>query len=361
MGLSDIIISKIQSEGPISFHTFMDLCLYHPDYGYYTTAGDKIGRDGDFITSSSLTPAFGATIGKQMEEIWHILGKKDFTIVEYGAGQGLLCHDMLEYLKENSRLYDHIRYCIIEKRKDAPIKWMSDKVHCYRTIDDIPWPIDCIFSNELIDNLPVHQVVMEDALMEVYIDYDQEFKELLRPAPSSLQHYFHQLHVTLPKGYRTEINLDAINWIRNASSHLKKGFIITIDYGALSEELYKPRHHCGSVLCYYKHQVSDDYFCNIGQQDITAHVNFSALQHWGALAGLNTNGITSLSCFLQALGFKALLRTANERQQKNILQLAQEESYISFTLLIDMGSKYQVLIQSKNISDAELTGLQFNR
>ncbi|MFB6457129.1 class I SAM-dependent methyltransferase [Chitinophaga sp. Hz27] len=357
MDLSDIIINKIQQEGPISFHTFMDICLYHPDHGYYTSTGDKIGRDGDFITCSSLTSSFGATIGKQMEELWHILGRKDFTIVEYGAGQGLLCYDMLEYLKNNSCLYDQLHYCVIEKRKDSPVRSLSEKIVIYNTIEEIPGNIDCIFSNELIDNFPVHQVVMEDELMEVYIDYDRQFTELLRPAAAPLQQYFQELQVTLPKGYRTEVNLDAINWIKQIGHHLKKGFLITIDYGALSEELYKPRRSCGTVLCYCKHQISEDYFCNIGQQDITAHVNFSALKHWGEMAGLNTNGITSMGCFLQALGFKELLRSANERNKKSILQMAMDESYISFTLIFEMGSKYQVLIQSKNIPATKITGL----
>lgn len=157
MGLSDIIINKIKNEGPISFHTFMDICLYHPAYGYYTTPGDKIGADGDFFTSSSLTSSFGATIARQIEEMWNILGKKDFTIVEYGAGQGLLCHDMLEYLKDNHPLYDHLRYCIIEKRCG---NYLSDKVTSYRSIEEIPGDIDCIFSNELIDNFPVHQNIL---------------------------------------------------------------------------------------------------------------------------------------------------------------------------------------------------------
>ncbi|NIG56796.1 class I SAM-dependent methyltransferase [Chitinophaga sp. Cy-1792] len=361
MGLPGVIINKIQNEGPISFYTFMDLCLYHPDYGYYTTAGDKIGCEGDYITASSLTSSFGATIGRQIEEMWNILGKNDFTIVEYGAGQGLLCYDMLEYLKQNRPLYDQLRYCIIEKRYNLRAECLSDKVCLYNTIEEIPGDIDCIFSNELIDNFPVHQVVMDDELMEVYIDYHQQFTELLKPAAPALQAYFHDLHVTLPKGYRAEVNLDAIKWIHQVASRLKKGFIITIDYGDLSEELYKPHRSCGTLLCYYKHQISDDYFCNIGLQDITAHVNFSALGHWGELGGLCTNGITPMGCFLQALGFKELLRAASERSNKGVLQLAQEESHISYTLIFEMGTKYKVLIQSKNIVDAQLMGLRFNR
>ncbi|RFS19232.1 hypothetical protein DVR12_23630 [Chitinophaga silvatica] len=356
MGLSDIIINKIKDEGPISFHTFMDICLYHPAYGYYTTPGDKIGVDGDFFTSSSLTSSFGATIARQIEEMWNILGKKDFTIVEYGAGQGLLCHDMLEYLKDNQQLYNQLRYCIIEKRKG---NYQSEKVSSYRSIDEIPGDMDCILSNELIDNFPVHQVEMQNELMEVYVDYDQQFKELFKPAPSSIRKYFHKLDVTLPEGYRTEVNLDAIKWIKNIASHLKRGFIITIDYGATSENLYKPHRSCGTVVCYCKHRISDDYFYNIGQQDITALVNFSALDHWGQMAGLNTIGITSQGCFLDALGFKELLRNAIQKQKKDILQMVREESYISYNLLFDMGAKFQVMIQSKNVEETRLTGMTY--
>lgn len=98
MELSGIIIQKIRDEGPICFQEFMELCLYYPDLGYYTIAGSRIGKEGDFYTSACLTPVFGALIGKQLEEMWRIMGEPAFTIVEYGAGTGSLCHDILTYL-----------------------------------------------------------------------------------------------------------------------------------------------------------------------------------------------------------------------------------------------------------------------
>src|SRR3954463_6567751 len=114
--LSQIIAEKIRSNGPISFHDFMEMSLYYPALGYYTCEGDKIGMNGDYFTSVNVTPVFGALIGRQIEEMWEILDKTPFAIVEYGAGTGFLCHDILEYLKtSNAQLYNELRYCIIEK------------------------------------------------------------------------------------------------------------------------------------------------------------------------------------------------------------------------------------------------------
>ena len=115
MLLSEIIAEKIKREGPISFRDFMEMSLYYPELGYYTSIDDKIGKNGDYYTSSDLTSIFGAMIGTQIEEMWEIAGMEPFTIIEYGAGTGLLCHDILEYLKNNTKLYDELNYCIIEK------------------------------------------------------------------------------------------------------------------------------------------------------------------------------------------------------------------------------------------------------
>jgi len=113
--LSDIIIQKIKQEGPLSFHDFMEMALYHPGSGYYTSPPEKIGINGDFYTSVNLTAAFGAMLGRQLEQMWEILGKGSFTIVEYGAGTGQLCHDILDYCRDNKELYDRLHYYILEK------------------------------------------------------------------------------------------------------------------------------------------------------------------------------------------------------------------------------------------------------
>lgn len=361
MVLTDIIIEKIRAEGPITFRDFMDMCLYYPGLGYYISNHEKVGKDGDFYTSGNLTSSFGAMIARQMEKMWHLMGEKDFTIVEYGAGMGFVCHDIMNYLKQIPDLYNNLRYCIIEKSpfmQQKEKEHLTEKVSWYDTIDDIPGEIDCIFSNELIDNFPVHQVVMEQQLMEVFVDYKDGFIEVLKPASQEANIYFDELDVTLSEGYRTEVNLDAITWIKNIASRMQKGFVITIDYGDFSEHLYKLYRNCGTLVSYNKHRVSANVYCNPGEQDITAHVNFSALSHWGAKEGLVSCGLVAQACFLMALGFQEHLRETSAGQSKNILQIARELSLINHTLLFEMGNKYKVLIQSKGLPDVTLSGFQ---
>src|SRR4051812_37220260 len=155
MQLKDIIIQKIKDEGPISFRDFMEMALYYPELGYYTSPTDKIGTNGDFYTSSNLTPLFGMMIGKQIEEMWVSLGKEAFTIVEYGAGTGRLCHDILDYLKGNPFLYAQLQYCIVEKSPSMRAKeqcHLPEKVSWHDSINDIPGVVGCVLSNELLDN-----------------------------------------------------------------------------------------------------------------------------------------------------------------------------------------------------------------
>jgi SAM-dependent MidA family methyltransferase len=361
MVLADIIIEKIKTEGPITFRDFMDMCLYYPDFGYYTSNRDKVGKDGDFYTSGNLTSSFGAMIARQLEEMWHLMGKKDFTIVEYGAGMGFVCHDIINYLRKNQDLYNNLRYCIIEKSsfmQQREKEHLTEKVSWYNTINDVPGEIDCVFSNELVDNFPVHQVVMEQQLMEVFVDYKDGFIEVFRPANREVNMYFDELGITLPKGYRTEVNLGAIAWIKNIASRIRKGFVITIDYGDFSEHLYKPHRSCGTLVSYNKHKVSENIYCNPGEQDITAHVNFSALTHWGSMEGLVSCGLIPQACFLTALGFQDHIRETSVGQSKNILQIARELALINHTLLFEMGDKFKVLIQSKGLPDVKLSGLQ---
>src|SRR4026207_1149435 len=120
--LSEIVKDKIHKEGSISFHDFMEMALYYPELGYYTSTPDKIGKQGDFYTSPYVTNVFGQVIAKQFEEMWHLTGKNDFTIVEYGAGMGSLCIDILDQLKNNSAFYKKLTYCIIEKSDAMRLK-----------------------------------------------------------------------------------------------------------------------------------------------------------------------------------------------------------------------------------------------
>jgi SAM-dependent MidA family methyltransferase len=359
MLLSEIIIARIRKEGPISFQDFMEMALYYPKLGYYNAAQDKIGANGDFYTSANLTAAFGAMIGKQIEEMWQNLEQKTFKIVEYGAGTGLLCHDILDYLKNNPLLYESLSYCIIEKSTSMRMiqkRHLIEKVSWHDSILEIPEINGCILSNELIDTFAVHRVVMQEELMEVFVDYKEGFIEILKPAKKELTNYFETLNVHLTEGFRTEVNLQALSWIKEITQSLQKGYVITIDYGSLSAELYDNRRSCGTVLCYHKHHKNDNPYQFIGEQDITTHINFSALSHWGTQYGLQCCGLVDQAQFLLALGIKEYQNIALLKNPNNP-QLALQESIINYRLLVDMGMKFKVLIQQKGIPKYSLLGL----
>lgn len=355
MTITEIIIQKIQKEGPVSFRDFMELALYHPQAGYYTSGREKIGEDGDFYTSSYLSPLFGKMIAKQLEEMWGLLDKEPFTIIEYGAGTGTLCRDILEQLQENKKMFDQLHYCIIEKSPDMQQREkriLKGNVSWHHSLSEIPSINGCILSNEVVDNFSVHQVVMEDELMEVFVDYKDGFIELLQPASAALKNYISQLQITLPKGCRTEINLEAIDWIKNIGKGLQKGFVLTIDYGYGSASLYNEQRTAGTLICYHKHGINYCPYINIGEQDITSHVNFSALCHWGSKYGLEYGGYTSQGYFLLGLGLSS---------QAKQMKADEKSRRLLHTFLVDMGNRIKVLIQQKGVPHPRLSGLTFPR
>lgn len=366
LSLSEIIQDTIQKEGPISFRDFMEMALYYPELGYYTSAKNKIGKEGDFYTSPYLTNVFGHVIAKQLEEMWQLTGKKDFTIVEYGAGMGSLCIDILSQLKANRKFYKKLKYCIIEKSEAMRTKEQNaitdshicEKVYWYNSINEIPAFTGCVIANEVLDNFSVHKVVMvKDELMEVFVGYNNGFVEVLKPAQAILKDYFRQLEVQLPVDFCTEVNLQAIDWIKNISASLTKGFVLTIDYGYPSSELYQIHRRSGTIACYNKHTVNDLPYTNIGQQDITTHVNFSALNLWGAKNGLMNCGFTNQSQFLLSLGLTEYLRRIEETE-KNNFEIRKKLSLLH-NLLISMGRKMKVLVQQKGLKHPFLSGLKF--
>ncbi|MCL9807034.1 SAM-dependent methyltransferase [Flavobacterium amniphilum] len=351
MELSEIIVHKIQENGPISFCDFMEMALYYPGLGYYTSNGNPIGVKGDYYTSPQLTPVFGMIIGKQLEAMWIAMGKEPFTVVEFGGGNGKLCMDIMAYLKTVPEFYEKLNYCIIEKQT---LNWeLPEKVSWHPTLAGIPEITGCILSNELVDNFPVHQVVMEDGLMEVFIGHGENFYEQLQPASEELKAYFNELNIDLPQGFRTEINLQAIQWISEIAKNLKKGYVLTIDYGYISSQLYTAQKQRGTLLCYNKHTTNENWYDNIGNQDITAHINFSALCHWGFKNGLTCVGLTSQADFLMRLGFKESLREMSSTKT-DVLEAIREEVFLSYMLLLDMGTKFKVLIQEKGMAGKRL-------
>ena len=359
MELTEIIIKKIRDEGPVSFHDFMEMALYYPGLGYYTSDREKFGKSGDYFTSPLLSKIYGQMIGLQLEEMWQIMNEHPMTIVEYGAGSGTLCSDILSYLEKNSALYEHLKYYIIEKSEYLQQKQqerLPEKVKWANSINELKGFTGCVLSNEVVDNFSVHIVVMEDELMEVFVDYTDEFVEVLQPASEEIKNYLQQQHIHLSKGYRTEINLEAEHWIKEIAGNIEKGFVITIDYGYLCNELYSPERKTGTLACYYQHAVNLLPYSQIGYQDITAHVNFSALHLWGKKYGLEYTGFCNQYYFLHSLGLGTYLRHLEKEAHQDQDRKAFHQMY---QLLMEMGNKFMVLIQQKGLKSKTIKGMQF--
>ncbi|MGD1856511.1 MAG: class I SAM-dependent methyltransferase [Leptolyngbyaceae cyanobacterium] len=376
--LVNIIVDHIRSVPyqRIPFAAFMDLALYHLDYGYYTTKPSVLGSDGDFITSPHISHDFGQFLAVQFADMWHILDRPDpFHLVEMGAGQGLIATDVLAYLQQHyPECYAALTYTVIEKSpalRTLQQERLTDKKITWITLDELSLITGCFFSNELVDAFPVHIIEKHaNQLKEVYVTFqDNTLQETLGPlSTEKLTQYFDLIGIdlltdTYPDGYRTEVNLAALDWLDTVVSRIEKGFLLTIDYGHEAQRYYSPSRYQGTLKCYYQHRHHDDPYTNIGQQDLTTHVDFTALQHHGKNVGLTTLGYTQQGLFLMALGLGD--RISNLTQSitpgpDSFNQLIQRRTALH--QLMDMSptglGTFGVLVQGKGLqNDVSLKGL----
>ena len=343
----------------------MEMALYEPELGYYNSQNTKIGRAGDFYTSSHLHPIFGMMIGKQIEEMWEIMEKpSDFQIVEMGTGAGYVCKDMLDYYKggkEEKNIFKYIQYIIIElnpamreQQKKLLVDYL-DKIRWVASLKELNNIKGCILSNELLDAFPVHLVEMEDEIKEVFVGADGEaLKEIKeKPDTNEISDYLKEFSIELPKQYRTEINLDIKKWLNEVNNALTEGFILTIDYGYPSWDYYSEDKDRGTLLCYHKHQVVEYPYQHIGEQDITAHVNFSSVKKWGEKLGINTIGFCQQGTFLMSLGIDEAIAEIHKNSSDYLFEVARIKKLI---LPGTMGETHKVMIQYKGNGEPKLRG-----
>ncbi|MBN3960371.1 class I SAM-dependent methyltransferase [Nostoc sp. NMS8] len=385
------------SQQRITFAEFMDMALYHPEHGYYSSDAVKIGfQGGDFFTSPNLCADFGELLAEQFLQMWQILGKPvPFSLVEMGAGQGLLALHILKYYQLHyPDFFTALEYIIVEKSptlreeqqqrlQDLPVRWCS--------LEEIPPNAiaGCFFSNELVDAFPVHQFILEAGeLQEIYVTTPQNltpqppsllgkgesfspligeglgersnfaFVEVIgEPSTPQLTEYLDSLGIDLtqsayPDGYRSEINLAALNWLSIVADRLQRGYVLTIDYGYPASRYYNPRRSQGTLQCYYHHRFHNNPYTNIGRQDITAHVDFTALERWGEKCNLENIGFIQQGLFLMALGLGDRIAALSDQKQP-LSQLLQRRDALH--QLIDptgLGG-FGVLIQSKGLEKTE--------
>jgi SAM-dependent MidA family methyltransferase len=290
-----------------------------------------------------------------------------FTIVEMGAGKGLLARDCLAAIHaQQGDFASRVRYVLIERspvmqerQRQSLAHWLS-KPGLLTWVEDlgelVPQSVTGLFfSNELIDAFPVHRIQVTDGqTKELCVDVrDGVFVSCLKPlSTSALDRYLHQLDRAWPEGYRTEVNIQALDWMEQVVRRLDRGFVVTIDYGHTAQDLYGPERKDGTFLCYFRQQANDDPFIRIGEQDMTAHVDFSNLSAAGEKQGLHVTGFTNQMSFLMGLGVEEMI---------GALKPESPEFHAAIHLLKPngMGSTFKVLIQHKGIDHPELDGLKF--
>ena len=312
----------------ITFAEYMDMVLYHPKHGYYFRKTVNLGREGDYYTSVHLGADFGELLAVQFIQMWEIMGRPAiFHLVELGAGQGYLAADILKYIRqEEADLYKALTYIIVEKSptlieiqqqrlQGLKVQWCNIEEIRSNSITG------CFFSNELFDALPVHQFEMETGdIKEIYVtttnnlvpvgsDDSGERKEFIaikgEPSTLEISMYFDMIDIDIrsyPTGYCSEVNLNAVELLGTLAGKLQRGYILTIDYGYPATRYYNPRRTEGTLQCYWKHHTHNDPYINIGNQDITAHIDFTALEKWGEHYGLKKVGFTQQGLFLMSLG-----------------------------------------------------------
>lgn len=359
-----VIREEIKKCGVISFARFMELALYCPETGYYEIKKDTVGRTGDFITSVSTGELFGQLLAFQFAE-WLAAEvasqRSEVRIVEAGAHDGKLAADILNWLQRHRpKLFSEIEYWILEP---SPPRQQWQREHL-KKFPNVRWPdaqrptlspqlTGIFFSNELLDAMPVHRFGW-DAKTKAWFEWGVTLGEgkfgwsrIPHPAshiaiPSAILNLPSSLLEVLPDGYTIETSPAAENWWRTAAENLAHGKLLTIDYGLTAEEQFSPSRPHGTLRAYHHHHVSDDLLANVGEQDLTAHVNFSAIQKAGEAAGLRTESFSTQPQFLTRILAKAVQEnTFGEWGAK------QTRQFQTLTHPEHLGRAFRVLVQSR--------------
>jgi len=370
--LENIIIAEIEksTDQRITFADYMDLVLYHQDYGYYNSGTVSIGSKGDFFTSPSLGQDFGELLGIQFRQMWQNLGCQDrFCLVEMGAGNGELAQDILGYIQKHAEddFKRALKYIIVE-RSPALIQLQQEKL-ASSTIN-LTWKtwsniadesiVGCFFSNELVDAFPVHLVTKDEGqLQEIYLCLEEgQLTETTNSISSQqINQYFDSIAINLlarqyPTHYRTEVNLQALDWMQTVGSKLKQGYVLTIDYGYIADKYYHPSRDRGTLQCYFQHRRHNNPYANLGYQDITAHIDFTSLMRCGESSNLTTLGFTQQGLFLMALGLGDRLNELSSGKY-NITEIFKRRDALHQLINPTGLGNFGVLIQGKNLTARE--------
>jgi SAM-dependent MidA family methyltransferase len=405
-----LILERIRQHGPLTFAEFMDLALYHPQVGYYASATRRSGRTGDFYTSVDVAPLFGELLAEQFAEMGRVMiassevrspkvrsqtsdvGRRTpgddvaisavaqgfspatLDLVEAGAGDGRLSRDVLDALEPIAPdLYARVQLHLVERSAAArQVQRETLGRHASKlasSTTDLPSPIHgIVFANELLDALPTHAVVArEGGLHEIFIDAldDQLIERELPASTPAIEERLARLEVRLRPGWRAEVNLRAIEWMREAAGALRHGFLVLADYGHEANVLYSASHAQGTLATFTGHVVetrgdgpAGPWLRDPGGSDITAHVDFTSIRQAAEAEGLDAVCIVDQMHFLMGLGIESKLRESRGSQREDVTRRLALK-----TLLIPggLGTSHHVMIFGKNVGRPALRGCSRSR
>jgi SAM-dependent MidA family methyltransferase len=372
--LRERIAGEIARQGPIPFSRYMELCLYEPELGFYSRGSEQFGKAGDFYTSSDVHAVFGRLLVRQFEEMWRALGSPSHVdLIELGPGRGLFARDVLDWsAKQFPDFSRALRYSLVEQslhlrsRLQERLEEYIETGKC--SVFESPESAAAeasdnviVFANEFFDALPV-EIIDYRGAVRVGFERGRFIETFVAPSPAE-DEFLDRYGVHPDQSERVEAPLASLAWMDRIAGLLqqRRGFAVIIDYGYTREEQLAGRHR-DTIMCYRRHTASPSPYEAPGEQDITAHVNFTALRARGVESGLAPLGLVTQSQFLLGIGEETQFADAFQE-----CRLPQEHAKVALQLkhLISpagMGETFQVLVFARNLTDAvRLTGLKTAR
>ena len=356
------LCERIRREGPLTFRDWMSAALYDERSGYYRRRGaERWGRAGDYRTSPERSRLFAATFARHFASLYEEFGSPSVLhLVESGGGAGHFARGVLETLRRDEpQLFTAVRYVFDESSADSRARAatllaeFAERVE-FRSTSDITRPLDAaiVFSNELLDALPVHRVRMrEGELREEYVGTDDSGAFIfIEAAPSTplLAEHFRRAGVALAEGQAAEVNLEAGEWVARVAQLVGRGFVITVDYGDEAAGLYgDPRRREGTLRAFRGHEFVDEVLADPGAQDLTTTVNWTHFAAAGKAAGLETVSLERLDAFLLRAGLLEQLERESERAADAAEVTSLRLDAREMILPGGMASHFQVLTQRK--------------
>jgi SAM-dependent MidA family methyltransferase len=350
--LQTLIKEEIQAQaGSIPFARFMELALYAPGLGYYSGGLHKFGREGDFTTAPEISSLFSQSLAVQCAQVLESLEHAD--VLEAGAGSGVMAADILAELERLGQLPD--RYFILElsgelrqRQQETLQTRVPHLLERVQWLDALPLSGFCgvILGNELLDAMPVQRFRIEGGeVRELHVVLEGDgFAYQSRPAGKDLldavRNIESQLGESFADGYESELNLAAQGWLQSISEIMEQGLILFVDYGFPRHEFYHPQRGGGTLMCHYRHRAHPDPLVLVGLQDITAHVDFTAMAETAQACGLDVLGFTTQAHLLLSLGIEQ--RVA---QAEDVMQVAQQIKQL--VLPSEMGELFKAIAFGK--------------